>query len=123
MFFIFNDEASDPVLGVVDIESDLLEELQAVDIVIKKYDQADSDHVLDEELDGLLVQADDSFDLILKNDDPSRANSLKIKIAQAASKQIQAELVAGQKNLLDKQKALLDMVEDLVSHLPPDMVP
>src|SRR5699024_4900956 len=40
-----------------------------------------------------------------------------------ASKQIQAELVAGQKNLLDKQKALLDMVEDLVSHLPPDMVP
>src|SRR5699024_10298067 len=92
MYFIFNDEAADPVLGVVDVESDFLEDLDAFDVVTKVYHEADEKLILDENLDGLLVKQDDAFEVTLENSDPSTAKSLKIRIAQAASKHIQNEL-------------------------------
>lgn len=122
MYFLFNGETADPKLGIVNIDSELVEELKDADINIKTFDQADAETVLDDNLDGLMEKEDDTFDLTLENSDPSSANGLKVRIGQAASSYIQDELIDGQKELIDSQMDLVDAIEEMVSSIPPDVL-
>ncbi len=122
MYFLFNGETTDPKLGVVNLDNQLIEELEAVDIKLKKYDKANASLIKKDDLDGLLKKEGDVYDLTLENSNPSIANELKIKIGQAASSFIQNELVDGQKDLIDSQVDLVDSIKKILSSLPPEVL-
>lgn len=118
MYFIFNGEAADPKLVVEGIESDFEEKLKDVDIDVIHDEEKVSSSEWDEDIDGIMEKKDDSYILTLKNDDPSVANGLKVRISQAASSYMQQMLVEGQKDLLTNQKQLVEQLQAVLKLLP-----
>lgn len=83
MYFFFGGETAAPDLGVVNIDERLAEALEEQDMNIIRYEEADRETVIENDLDGLLVSEASQLNLILQNDDPSISRSLYVRISQA----------------------------------------
>ncbi len=92
MYFLFNGAAVDPKLGVVNVDSNLVQALEKADIEVKKYENVTDETVVQEDIDGLLEVNDGKMELTLKNDDPATAKGLQMKVNQAVAAQAQAKL-------------------------------
>ncbi|WP_416825603.1 ABC transporter permease [Ectobacillus polymachus] len=90
MYFIFNSTTANPTLGVSNIDNHLVQTLQNANIDVKQESTVTADTVKKEGLDGILQMEDGKFKLTLKNDDPSTAKALQMKITQAIASQAQA---------------------------------
>lgn len=83
MYFIFNSDESELSLVVSNGNSQLIEKLQAVDFhVVEKNDFSEED-LKDNESDGWLAIQQNQLKLTLLNDNPTTAQAVKMKLAQA----------------------------------------
>jgi len=94
MYFIFNGNAVDPKLGVVNVSKSLAEALEKNDINVIEYEKDDNQIIISDNLDGLLLVEDSKLKLTLQNSDPSKAKALQMKINQAVVTQAQVKNVA-----------------------------
>jgi len=87
MYFLFNGNTVNPKLGVVNVNSQLIHVLEKADIDITEYNDVTnaSKIVVDDDLDGLLENANEKLVLTLRNYDPSSAKVLQMKVNQIAS--------------------------------------
>lgn len=92
MYVIFNGNAVDPKLGVVGMNSDVVQLLKDADIDVTEYAQADDQTVITDRLDGLLKADGDKLELTLQNSDPSKSKVLQAKIGQAMTKAYQSRI-------------------------------
>ncbi|CEG23904.1 Inner membrane transport permease YbhR [Planococcus massiliensis] len=83
MYFFFNGNGNDPVIGVVGADERLAALLEEREIQFERFEAADPQTVIEEELDGLLAVENGSLKLTLLNDDPSVARSILVQINQA----------------------------------------
>lgn len=95
MYVLFNSEAGEPKLGVVLHDSTLIDVLSDADIKVTQYEKtvAIEEVILDEDLDGFLIQEADSVNLTLRNNDPTLAKALQMKVNQILAANVQANLV------------------------------
>ncbi|MEH7384917.1 ABC transporter permease [Bacillus sp. JJ1521] len=100
MYVMFNGDSVEPTLGVVDVDEPLLEALKDHDFDIVEFDQANApeETILENELDGLLVMENDKIVLTLKNNDPTSAKALQMKVNQVFAAQAQEKLVSQMPN-------------------------
>lgn len=84
MNFVFNGNQVKPELGIVGANTQLIEQFEAADIIVKKYEKVENieDTIKTDELDGVLQLTADTFILTLTNDEPSIAKTLEIKVKQ-----------------------------------------
>lgn len=93
MYFLFNGNTVDPKLGVVGVDENLVTGLEKADIKVKEYKNTSKNMVVEKDLDGLLEQDNGKVTLTLRNDDPSKAKALQMKINQVTAAQAQAQLI------------------------------
>ncbi|MFJ5713653.1 ABC transporter permease [Neobacillus sp. NPDC093127] len=93
MFFLFNGNTVDPKLGVLKVESGLVDAFKKADIKVKQYEAVTKDTVVDDDLDGLLQQDNGKLKLILRNDDPSKAKVLQMKVNQVVAAEFQFKMM------------------------------
>ncbi|MEY2192978.1 ABC transporter permease [Neobacillus sp. BF23-41] len=93
MYFLFNGNTVDPKLGVTGIDSGLTTAFNKADINVKEYKSVTNHTILDDDLDGLLQQESGKIKLILRNDDPTKAKALQMKVNQVISAQFQAQIM------------------------------
>lgn len=89
MNLVFNGNSIDPKLGIHTEHDQIVEKLEEMNIVVHPYDdEFDVDTVIvEDDLDGLLQVDGTNIMLTLKNDDPSVAKSLEMKVKQAIQQQ------------------------------------
>lgn len=83
MYFFFNGNGNEAEIGIADIDERLVALLEERDIHIEYVEAADSQTVIEAELDGLLTDENGALKLILLNDDPSVARSILVQVNQA----------------------------------------
>lgn len=83
MYFIFNSEEPDLTLVVSNGNSQLTEKLQTVDFHVIENDDFTKAKLKKNEYDGWLAIQQNQFELTLLNDSPSKAQVVKMKLAQA----------------------------------------
>lgn len=93
MYFLFNGNTVDPKLGVAGVDSSLVTAFKEADIKVKQYESVTNQTILDDDLDGLLQRDNGDLKLTLRNDDPSKAKALQMKVNQAAAAQFQAQIM------------------------------
>jgi len=93
MYFIFNGEAVYPKLGVVNVEVSIQDALKDADITLTVLSNADKDAVIENNLDGMLVQDDEDFSLTLTNSNPNTSNALQAKVAHTISSEMIGSLI------------------------------
>lgn len=93
MFFLFNGNTVDPKLGVLKVDSGLVDALKESGIKVKQYEAVTKDTVADDDLDGLLLQDNGKLKLTLRNDDPSKAKVLQMKINQVVAAEFQFKIM------------------------------
>ncbi|MGJ7911177.1 ABC transporter permease [Neobacillus sp. LXY-1] len=93
MYFLFNGNTVDPKLGVKGIDQTLVKAIKKADIDVKSYSKVSGKTVVDDDLDGLLVKDNGTLTLTLRNDDPTKAKALQMKINQASAGVVQAKLI------------------------------
>lgn len=93
MYFLFNGNTVEPKLGVVGVDQSLVSAFKKADIKVKEYKNATKNTVVDDDLNGLLVQEDGQMKLTLQNDDPTSARGLQAKVTQAVSALAQGKLL------------------------------
>ncbi|MGG1676476.1 ABC transporter permease [Neobacillus sp. NRS-1170] len=93
MYFLFNGNTVEPKLGVSGVDSSLVEALKNADIKVKVYENATKDTVVDDDLNGLLVQEDGQIKLTLQNDDPTSAKGLQAKVNQTVVAIAESKLI------------------------------
>ncbi|MFL6559057.1 MAG: ABC transporter permease [Bacillus sp. (in: firmicutes)] len=93
MYFLFNGNTIDPKLGVSGVESDLIAAFKEADIKVLKYETVTNQTILDDDLDGLLQQDNGKIKLTLRNDDPTKAKALQMKVNQITAAQFQAQMM------------------------------
>lgn len=100
MNFVFNGNQVKPELGIVGANTQLIEQFEAADIIVKQYEKVENieDTVKVDELDGLLQLTADTFILTLTNDEPSIANTLEIKVKQLLQLQTQSNIAQAETN-------------------------
>ncbi len=91
MYFLFNGNTVDPKLGVAGVDSSLVTAFKGADIKVKQYESVTNQTILDDDLDGLLQQDNGKLKLTLRNDDPTKAKALQMKVNQATAAQFQAQ--------------------------------
>lgn len=87
LHYLFNVETQTPRIGVNHVETTLIEQLEDKGIKVIEYDQFTNikNTMVDDDLDGVVSIENDKFKIVLKNDQPSSAKALQIKIQQAIS--------------------------------------
>jgi ABC-2 type transport system permease protein len=90
MYFLFNSNASNPKLGAVDINENLVQVLEDMDIDVRKYETADNETITRENLEGLLIMNNGKLELTLQNSDPAKSKALLMRVNQAVAAQGQA---------------------------------
>lgn len=85
IYFLFKGGTTvNPVLGVLNVDKDIINELKNKDVIVKEYVNIDNDKntIINDKLDGVLKLEDHKFEVTFKNSDPSIKNPLQIKIQQ-----------------------------------------
>ena len=90
MYFLFNSNASNPKLGAVDINENLVQVLEDMDIDVREYETADNETITRENLEGLLIMNNGKLELTLQNSDPAKSKALLMRVNQAVAAQGQA---------------------------------
>lgn len=95
MNLVFNGNTVDPVLGVANGNQQIIEKLEAADIVVKEYNNVSTvnEIIVDKNLDGFLQVEGEQPTLTLLNDDPTIAKSLEMKVKQIYNQQKQLQLM------------------------------
>ncbi|MEH7504186.1 ABC transporter permease [Neobacillus drentensis] len=93
MYFLFNGNTVDPKLGVAGVDSSLVTAFKKADIKVKQYESVTNQTILDDDLDGLLQQENGKLKLTLRNDDPTKAKALQMKVNQVTAAQFQAQIM------------------------------
>lgn len=93
MYFLFNGNTVDPKIGVAGVNSDLVTAFKEADIKVKEYASVTNHTILDDDLDGVLQQDNGKLNLTLRNDDPSKAKALQMKVNQITAAQFQAQMM------------------------------
>ncbi|MBI0578190.1 ABC transporter permease [Neobacillus cucumis] len=85
LHYLFNGNTVKPLVGITGADASLVKQLKSKDLIIKQYNHVNNpkDTVIKDDLDALLQLKDEEFNLTLKNDDPSAAKPLQIKIQQS----------------------------------------
>lgn len=86
MHFLFTGDSAKPVLGVVNVDTQIIKALKSSDITIVTYDSLKTSAaktVTADDLDGLLKFDGDNYKLTLTNSDTSISKVLQMKIQQA----------------------------------------
>lgn len=104
MYFLFNGNTVEPKLGVVNIDSSMIKVFRDSKIEVIHYDKVTDKTLVNDDLDGLLQVENGKMKLTLKNDDPSKAKALQIKVNQAVASQVQAGLMKKFASPLDVTK-------------------
>jgi ABC-2 type transport system permease protein len=95
MYLLFNGDTADYEIGVMNLDQNLTENIEGIgDIQITSYEASSEPNatIISDDLDGILKMENNKIVLFLRNDDPSRAKGLQIKINQAISSQFQSKL-------------------------------
>ncbi|MED3561041.1 ABC transporter permease [Bacillus xiapuensis] len=110
LHYLFNGNTVNPMVGVSGADASLVEQLKSKDLIVKEYDQVKNpkEAIIDGDLDAFLQLNDEKINLTLKNDDPSAAKPLQIKIQQS----IAAE------NAKIQSKKLKTFIQTMQSKLP-----
>lgn len=96
MYYVFNGNTVNPVLGVHQVDSKLVETLKNANIDVKQLDTVSDDTVVTEGLDGVLEVNNGAFRLTIKNDDPTSAKTLEMKVTQVINASAQAQAIQSQ---------------------------
>lgn len=82
MYFIFDSESSDLRLVVTDVNERVIELLEESEFVLFKEENYSKEQMAKEKIDGWLHIDEGVMKLTLLNDQPSRANAVKMQLAQ-----------------------------------------
>lgn len=95
MSFVFNGKTVDPTLGVENINEKTVEQLKNADIKVKEFKDVTNieEKIKENDLDGFLKVEDNKNILTLQNDDPTISKSLKMKVNQVLSLQLQSQMM------------------------------
>ncbi|MGM9926078.1 MAG: ABC transporter permease [Bacillus sp. (in: firmicutes)] len=91
MYSIFNEDSAKPVLGVKDVDAQLVEAFEKANIEIEEIQQATEQTVIDKNLDAMLAIENGRAELTLQNDDPSQAKALRAKVEKILISAMQPE--------------------------------
>lgn len=85
LHYLLTDNTVNPKLGVINADSTLIEQLKNTDIDITQYSTVKNAKKIttDNDLDGMLQITNDKIKLTLKNDQPTQAKALQMKVQQA----------------------------------------
>jgi ABC-2 type transport system permease protein len=95
MYLLFNGDTADYEIGVINLDQKLTENLEKIDgIQITSFEASSEPKaiIVTDDLDGILKMKNNKIELLLQNDDPTRAKGLQIKINQAVSSQPENKL-------------------------------
>lgn len=94
MYLLFNGDAADYKVGVINIDQELINTLEELEIQTTSYEASTKPNptITAYDLDGILIMENNKIELILQNDDPTKAKGLQLKINQAVASQIQSNL-------------------------------
>lgn len=94
MYLLFNGDAADYKVGVINIDQELINTLEELEIQTTSYEASTKPNptITANDLDGILIMENNKIELILQNDDPTKAKGLQLKINQAVASQIQSNL-------------------------------
>jgi ABC-type multidrug transport system, permease component len=98
MYFLFNNTKTNYVIGADHIDKSIIQSITKSDIKVKEYQNVTSSIVVKDNLDGLLQMKNEKMILTLKNDDPTTAKVLQMKLNQAITSQIQLKTSAYSKD-------------------------
>lgn len=95
MNLVFDGNTVKPVLGTENIPAQTIEQIKDADVIVKEFNSVSpiKDTILEEDLDAFLQVKDKKVTLTLRNDDPTLAKSLEMKIKQIYSKEIQMQML------------------------------
>ena len=95
MSLVFNGNATDPTLGVENINEKTVEKLIDADIKVKQYEDVTNieEIIKENDLDGFLEVKNNKNILTLLNDDPTVSKSLQMKVNQILSSQLQSQIM------------------------------
>lgn len=108
MYLLFNGDSSEPKLGVVNVDNNLVKVLENADITIKQYEKVTNETIVDNDLDGLLQMKNDKLVLTLQNSDPAPAKALQMKVNQLVASQFQSKLMGQNAASIDLGKSSID---------------
>jgi ABC-2 type transport system permease protein len=85
LHYLLSDNTVNPRLGVINGDPSIVTQLKDKDIVVKQFNSIkDTQKIMtDDDLDGVLKISDEKIKLTLKNDQPSKAKALQMKVQQA----------------------------------------
>lgn len=114
MYFIFDSETSDLKLVVTDSNEMLTQKLEQTDFEVDFKEQYSIEQMADDKVDGWLQVEGSSMELTLLNDQPSRANGVKMQLAQSfnsneMSPTIKADYVYG-----DEETKIFDIFSPML---------
>lgn len=96
MYFLFNGNTVNSKIGVVNVDTKLVQKLKDMDMeAVEYHDITDAQQtIIADHLEGLLKIENGNATLTLQNTDPSKSKALQIKIQQALATQAQQHLAA-----------------------------
>lgn len=85
LHYLLTSDTITPRIGVSDVDNTLVEQLKEKDIIVIQYDQLKNTKkiMIDDDLDGILQFKGEKIHLTLKNEQPSTAKALQMKVQQA----------------------------------------
>ncbi|WP_075983287.1 ABC transporter permease [Bacillus massilinigeriensis] len=85
LHYLFNGNTNDPRIGAYQVNPTIIEQLKDKDIKVIDYEQLKNAKKVmkNDDLDGVISFKDEKYQLILKNDQPSTAKAIQVKIQQA----------------------------------------
>lgn len=122
MNLLFNSTSSnDPIIGVDNINSSIVDTLKDNDIVVKEYSDYSNieDKIKDDDLQAFLYMKDDKLNITYENSDPSKTLEINAKIGSAITKVKLEELVnltKEQGEIIKNQATLLASLEKMLSN-------
>ena len=95
MNLVFDGKTVDPILGVENVNQELIKQFEQSDIVVKKFEKvSDAENTMNEQdLDGFLKVDSNQTTLTLLNDDPTVSKGLQMKVKQIVSANLQSQLM------------------------------
>lgn len=116
MNLLFNSTSSnDPIIGIDNINSSIVDTLKDNDIVVKEYSDYSNieDKIKDDNLQAFLYMKDDKLNITYENSDPSKTLEINAKIGSAMTKVKLEELV----NLTKEQGEIIKNQATLLASL------
>lgn len=116
MNFIFKGDATTPKVGIVDVQVEVSQYLNNTGLTTINFESGDKNTVIENDLDALLIGANDEYLLYLKNTDTSIPKIIQMKVNQAI-------VISKQTNQVDANKVQANQPEFNTSNLSMETTP